>query len=136
MDRLSKELRSWNMSRIRCRDTRPERVVRSLLHGMGFRFRLCRADLPGKPDITLPKWRAVVLVHGCFWHRHRGCRFAYTPKSRIRFWNRKFQQNVVRDRLALRRLRLLGWRVLVVWECQTRFPDGLARRLQRQITDT
>jgi len=134
MDSLSKERRSWNMSRIRGRDTGPERVVRSLLHQMGFRFRLHRADLPGRPDIVLPKWNAVVLVHGCFWHHHQECPFAYVPKSRGEFWNRKFQQNVARDKLVRRRLRSLGWRVLVVWECQTRCADRLARRLRRQIT--
>ena len=134
MDTLTREKRSWNMSRIRGRDTGPELAVRSLLHRMGFRFRLHSADLPGRPDIVLAKWRAVVLVHGCFWHRHPGCQFAYTPRSRGEFWNRKFQQNVARDKLVRRRLRSLGWRVLVVWECQTRFPDKLARRLRREIT--
>jgi len=122
------------MSRIRGGDTGPERLVRSLLHRMGFRFRLHRADLPGRPDIVLPKWRVAVLVHGCFWHRHGGCAFAYTPKSRNEFWNRKFQLNMARDKVVLRRLRSLGWRVLVVWECQTRYPDRLAHRLRRQIS--
>ena len=122
------------MSRIRGRNTGPERVVRSLLHRMGLRFRLHKSELPGRPDIVLAKWHAVMLVHGCFWHRHAGCQFTYTPKSRSEFWNRKFQQNVARDKLVRHQLRSLGWRVLVVWECQTRFPERLARRLQRQIT--
>ena len=134
MDRLTKERRSWNMSRIRGRDTGPERQVRRMLHRLGFRFRLHGTKLPGKPDIVMPKWHVVVLVHGCFWHRHDGCPFAYTPKSRSEFWNRKFQQNMARDKLVRRQLRLLGWKVLVVWECQIRFPDRLARRLRWQIT--
>jgi DNA mismatch endonuclease (patch repair protein) len=110
--------RSWNMSRIRSKDTGPERVVRSILHHMGYRFSLHREDLPGKPDIVLPKYRTVVFVHGCFWHRHRGCRLAYTPKSRQVFWLKKFSDNVARDRKVQRDLRRLGWQLLVVWECQ------------------
>ena len=129
MDRLSREQRSWNMSRIRGRDTGPERVVRSLLHRMGFRFRLHRADLPGRPDIVLPKYRTVILVHGCFWHRHRGCRYAYVPKSRKDFWTRKFARNVERDKEVRQLLRKAGWKLLVVWECETADPDGLAFRL-------
>ena len=86
------------MSRIRGRDTAPELLVRSALHRAGYRFRLHREDLPGRPDIVLPKYRTVVFVHGCFWHRHKGCRFAYTPKSRVAFWNDKFRRNVERDR--------------------------------------
>ncbi len=117
-DRIPPEHRSWNMSRIRGRDTKPEVLVRSLLHRMGYRFRLHRTDLPGKPDIVLPKYRTIVLVHGCFWHRHRNCRFAYTPKSRMEFWNAKFARNVERDLDVRRQLRKLGWKVVVVWECQ------------------
>ena len=94
MDLLSQERRSWNMSRIRGKDTMPERLVRSLLHRMGYRFRLHRQDLPGRPDIVLPGRRTVVLVHGCYWHRHDGCRLAYTPKSNQTFWNSKFRENV------------------------------------------
>jgi len=133
MDRLTPEHRSWNMSRIRSRDTSPERVVRSLLHRLGYRFRLHRRDLPGSPDIVLPRHRAVVFVHGCFWHRHRGCRFAYTPKTRQQFWMQKFRENQARDERARRKLRRMGWRVLVVWECQTARPDRLGSRLQRWL---
>ncbi|MBU1162905.1 MAG: DNA mismatch endonuclease Vsr, partial [Proteobacteria bacterium] len=86
MDIISKEKRSWNMSRIRGKDTKPEIIVRSMLHRMGYRFRLHRKDLPGKPDIVLPKYKTVIFVHGCFWHRHKGCKYAYTPKSRVKFW--------------------------------------------------
>ena len=113
-DRLSRERRSWNMSRIRGKDTQPELTVRSTLHRAGYRFRLHRKDLPGRPDIVLPKYRTVILVHGCFWHRHKGCRFAYTPKSRTAFWNEKFSGNVERDRRSVRELRRHGWRVITV----------------------
>jgi DNA mismatch endonuclease, patch repair protein len=133
MDRISKLHRSWNMSRIKCRDTKPELIVRSILHRLGFRFRLHAKYLPGRPDIVLPKWKTVILVHGCFWHRHNGCNFAYKPKSRRSFWNRKFFQNVARDRLVQRKLRGMGWHVQVVWECQTQKPEKLATKLLKKI---
>lgn len=133
MDRLTRERRSWNMSRIRGRDTRPERAVRSLLHGLGFRFRLHPRRMPGRPDVVLPKYRSVVLVHGCFWHRHSRCPFAYTPKSRTEFWVQKFAENVARDRRTLTALRKAGWKVIVVWECELRKPEVLSRRLDRTI---
>jgi DNA mismatch endonuclease, patch repair protein len=129
VDRLTPEHRSWNMSRIRGRDTQPERAVRSALHRAGYRFRLHRKDLPGRPDIVLPKHRTVVFVHGCFWHRHPGCRFAYTPKSRADFWAAKFLANVERDQRNRRDLRRLGWRVITVWECQTGLPGRWLRKL-------
>lgn len=133
MDRISKEHRSWNMSRIRGRDTKPEKVVRSLLHRMGYRFRLHRKGLPGKPDIVLPKYRTVIFVHGCFWHRHSGCRFAYTPKSRGEFWQQKFRANRRRDHRSTAALTRLGWRVLVIWECETQGGKALAVRMQREL---
>lgn len=133
MDRISREHRSWNMSRIRARDTGPEKIVRSVLHRMGYRFRLHRRHLPGCPDIVLPKHRTVVLVHGCFWHRHPRCPFSYAPKTRVQFWARKFQDNVERDMRARRRLRSLGWRVIIVWECQTADPESLADRLAAML---
>jgi DNA mismatch endonuclease (patch repair protein) len=129
MDRISREHRSWNMSRIRGRDTRPEVAVRSVLHGLGWRFRLHRKDLPGRPDIVLVRHRTVVFVHGCFWHRHARCRFAYNPKSNRAFWISKFGSNVARDRRDRGRLRRLGWRVIVVWECQAADRAALTRRL-------
>lgn len=129
MDLISKERRSWNMSRIRNRDTSPELIVRSTLHRLGFRFRLHKADLPGKPDIVLPKWHSVILVNGCFWHRHKGCKFAYNPKSRIQFWRTKFKENVSRDERCKNELRSVGWRVHVVWECQTHDREKLERYL-------
>ncbi|WP_432799923.1 very short patch repair endonuclease [Poriferisphaera sp. WC338] len=117
VDRLSKSQRSWNMSRIKSRDTKPEIAVRSALHRMGYRFRLNRKDLPGKPDIVLPKYKTVIFVHGCFWHRHEGCKYSYMPKSRIEFWEKKFKRNVERDAEVRKQLEDLGWKVVVVWEC-------------------
>lgn len=133
MDRLTKERRSWNMSRIRGRDTSPERAVRSMLHRLGYRFRLHSRSLPGRPDVVLPKWGAVVFVHGCFWHRHPRCSLAYTPKTRKQFWSQKFNANVARDRRVARTLRSLGWRVVVVWECELRDTGSLSRRLNRSL---
>lgn len=134
MDRISKEHRSWNMSRIRGKDTTPELTVRSLLHRLGYRFRLHRKHLPGHPDIVLPKYQAVVFVHGCYWHRHKRCRLAYTPKTHANFWQRKFQENVERDKNAVKTLRQAGWRVLIVWECQISNEQLLVTRLLRFLT--
>lgn len=134
-DQISPEHRSWNMSRIKGRDTKPEMIVRSLLHRMGYRFRLHRKDLPGKPDIVLPKHKTVIFVHGCFWHRHQGCRFAYTPKSRVDFWNKKFDDNVKRDRRNQKELSSLGWKVITVWECQTTDIDELSEVLSAELKE-
>jgi DNA mismatch endonuclease (patch repair protein) len=133
MDSLSPERRSWNMSRIRGKDTRPERVVRSLLHSLGYRFRLNRKDIPGKPDIVLPKYRTAIYVHGCYWHRHEGCHLAYTPKSNLGFWSKKFARNVERDAEVSATLQPTGWKQIVVWECETRDEKTLAARLQREL---
>ena len=133
MDSLTPEHRSWNMSRIRSGNTKPERLVRSLLHRMGYRFRLHRKDLPGRPDIVLPGRRTVVLVHGCYWHRHIGCRFTYTPKSNIDFWEAKFNENINRDQRQHSQLSQLGWSVITVWECETRELTALAERLGSEI---
>jgi DNA mismatch endonuclease (patch repair protein) len=130
-DRLTPERRSWNMSRIKGRNTRPEKLVRSLLHSMGYRFRLHATKLPGRPDVLLPKYNTAIFVHGCYWHRHQGCTYAYTPKTRVDFWQRKFDENVGRDKQTLKSLRKLGWRVLVVWECQITNHKMLATRLSR-----
>lgn len=129
-DRISKKHRSWNMSRIRGRDTTPERIVRSHLHRKGLRFRIHRRDLPGTPDIVLPKYRLVIFVHGCFWHRHKGCKFSYSPKTRVRFWQEKFRDNVDRDASILRQLKQLGWRMVVIWECETREAPELSRKIE------
>src|ERR1035437_3283994 len=130
-DRLSKERRSWNMSRIQGKDTKPEMVVRSLLHRLGYRFRLHGKGLPGRPDIVLPKYRTVVFVHGCSWHRHRGCRNCTTPRNNRRFWMKKFEGNVRRDKLNWRALVELGWRVVVVWECEAERADVLRKKITR-----
>jgi len=115
------------MSRIRGNDTAPEKVVCSILHRMGYRFRLHGKKLPGRPDIVLPKHKTVVFVHGCFWHRHRGCRNCTTPTHRRAWWLTKLQGNAKRDRSHRRALRKLGWRVVVVWECETEQAGALQR---------
>ena len=134
MDKLTPEERSRNMSRIRSKDTRPERIVRSLLHRLGFRFRLHRGDLPGTPDIVLPRLKTVVFVQGCFWHRHEGCKESTIPKTNTAFWRKKFKINVERDRRAQAALEEAGWRVLVVWGCETKDLNKLAARLTNELT--
>ena len=120
MDTLSPPERSALMSKIRNRDTAPEILVRKTIHGMGLRFRKNVRGLPGTPDVVLKRWKTVVLVHGCFWHRHTGCKRAYNPRTRSDFWQSKFSQNVERDKHTMARLQALGWTVVVVWECQAR----------------
>jgi DNA mismatch endonuclease (patch repair protein) len=131
-DTISQKHRSWNMSRIRSKDTEPEMIVRSALHRMGFRFRLHAQDLPGKPDIVLPKFKTVIFVHGCFWHHHPRCKYAYSPKTRVAFWKRKFHDNVRNDRRVKQLLAKLGWRVSVVWECRVNKP-GCTTSIVRAI---
>lgn len=126
-DIFSKQERSRIMARVRGVNTKPEKVVRSLLHGLGYRFRLHVNELPGKPDIVLVRHRKIIFVHGCFWHGHRRCRRSQRPSSNKRFWNQKLSGNIERDKQHLRKLRRLGWRTLVVWECQTRQLPHLAR---------
>ena len=121
------------MSRIRGSNTKPELRVRSLLHQLGYRFRLHRKDLPGTPDIVLPKHRTVVFVHGCYWHRHAGCKRASTPTKNREKWERKFARNVERDRRNRSDLEALGWRVVVVWECETKDLERLAAALQSAL---
>jgi DNA mismatch endonuclease (patch repair protein) len=129
MDTISRERRSTNMSRIRGRDTKPEMTVRQEAHQLGFRFRLHRRDLPGTPDLVFPSRHKVVFVHGCFWHRHEGCRFAYQPKSNVEFWNAKFDGNIARDMRVRQELTRTGWDVLTIWECETADKRALARKL-------
>lgn len=119
MDTVSKEHRSWNMSRIRSKDTKPEMLVRSFLFRNGFRFRLHVKSLPGHPDIVMAKYRTVVEVRGCFWHRHPGCKVATTPSSNVDFWQEKFRKNVERDAEHTAELKRLGWNLIVVWDCET-----------------
>lgn len=133
MDTLSSARRSWNMSRIKGSHTGPECIVRSLLHRMGYRFSLHRKDLPGRPDIVLAKYKTVVFVHGCFWHRHKGCKDATLPKTRTNFWQTKLEGNATRDKVKQRALRRIGWRVIVVWECETESSAKLNPRLNRLL---
>lgn len=133
MDSFSPTERSEIMGRVRGKDTTPEMAVRSLLHSLGFRYRLHRPDLPGKPDIVLPKYKAVVFVHGCFWHRHAGCSRASTPATRRDYWLPKFQRTIDRDKRNQAELRSAGWNVIVVWECELRDIEQLAVRLPQRI---
>lgn len=134
-DTLTQERRSWNMSRIRGANTGPEVRLRSLLHKAGFRFRLHDPKLPGRPDIVLRKHRAVVFVHGCFWHRHPGCRNATTPSSRPDFWNNKFARTVERDRRKAAELANAGWNVITVWECDLeKHPQTALAGVIKQLT--
>ncbi len=117
-DMLNRAARSALMSRIKGKNTSPERTVRSHLHAAGFRFRLHDRNLPGSPDIVLPRLRTAIFVHGCFWHRHQGCHKTTTPSTRRAFWTAKFEANVKRDARKIAELKAWGWRVVVVWECQ------------------
>lgn len=128
-DRLSPEARSAHMRRIRKTDTTPERIVRREVHSLGFRFRLHRRDLPGTPDLLLPRLRKAILVHGCFWHQHADCRLARIPKSRPEYWLPKLERNRHRDAAALEGMQAMGWEVLVVWECETGDLANLRKRL-------
>ncbi|MBU6958006.1 DNA mismatch endonuclease Vsr [Pseudomonas sp. CVAP len=117
-DFLSPKERSERMARIKGSNTRPEIALRKVLHSLGFRYRLDGAGLPGKPDLVFPRYKAVVFVHGCFWHRHVNCNIATTPKSNTAFWVEKFEKNVARDNRVIGLLKTAGWRVFVAWECQ------------------
>ena len=133
-DPLSSAARSLLMARVRQRHTAPERIVRSLLHALGLRFTVTgplNRLLPARPDIVLPRRKTVVLVHGCFWHRHQGCRLTTTPTTRADFWNEKFVANIARDTRQRQELKRAGWKVITVWECETRNPRRLATRLRR-----
>lgn len=121
------------MSRVRGKDTTPEMIVRRVAHGLGYRFRLHRRDLPGRPDLVFPRRRAVIFVHGCFWHHHEGCPKASLPKSRTEYWKEKFRTNRERDVKALAELERLGWRSMVVWECETKDRMALAEQLARHL---
>jgi DNA mismatch endonuclease, patch repair protein len=118
MDVHTTATRSYNMSRIRAKDTKPELLVRRYLHAQGFRYRLHVKDLPGKPDIVLPKYKTVIFIHGCFWHGHEGCKYYVVPKTRTEWWLEKIGKNRENDKLSLKELKQDGWKVIVVWECQ------------------
>ena len=134
-DSLSKEKRSWNMSRIRGRDTGIEILVRTYLFSKGFRYRKNVATLPGKPDVVLQKYKTVIFIHGCYWHRHQGCKYAYSPKSNVEFWEKKFSENVANDEKVRIQLENDGWTVITLWECdlKRRFDstmEGLMQQLR------
>lgn len=133
-DRISIEHRSWNMSRVRGENTKPEKLLRSLLHRAGYRFRVNVRELPGKPDIVFRKYRTVIFVDGCFWHRHEGCKKASTPKTRRSFWQGKFRQTIERDQRQSKELKELGWHVLRVWECELeQAPSTVLERMIDQL---
>ncbi len=117
-DKISPEHRSWNMSRIKGKDTKIEVMVRQYLFHYGFRFRKNDKRYPGKPDVVLPKYKTAIFVHGCFWHRHEGCKLATIPKTRTEFWMEKFAKNVANDKKHYEQLRDMGWNVIVIWECE------------------
>ena len=136
-DSLTPLKRSWNMSRIRSSNTKPEMLIRSLLHRMGFRFRVHRKDLAGRPDIVLPRYRTVIFVHGCFWHQHKDCIEASRPKSNTAYWQSKLDGNVERDRKNHRLLREQGWRVLLFWECEVENdPERIALQTEQELRGT
>ena len=138
MDIVDSVTRSRMMAAVRQRDTHPEMTVRRALHAAGLRYRLQRRDLPGYPYIVFPSRKTAIFVHGCYWHRHNNCKYASTPSTRIDFWQAKFRANIKRDQSAMKALQLSGWRVLVVWECESRDPIFVNRfvkqllRLKRQ----
>ena len=123
------EQRSRNMSAIKSKNTKPEIAVRKLLHSMGYRFRLHRKDLPGSPDIVLPKYKTAIFVHGCFWHRHENCKYASNPQTRKEFWENKFKANVKRDKEIQEKIINIGWQYVVIWECETKNIDNLREKL-------
>ena len=129
IDTVDRKRRSEIMGRVRHKDTKPEMIVRRITHGLGFRYRLHSGKLPGRPDLVFPARKKVIFVHGCFWHRHAGCARTRTPKSRVEFWNKKFDENVRRDKSARKKLADEGWEVLIIWECETDNPSELAERI-------
>jgi len=136
VDSMTPEERSRHMARIRDRDTQPELQVRRVAHAMGLRYRLYRRDLPGTPDLVFPRWRRAVFVHGCFWHRHLGCSKTTTPKTRADFWEEKFRANQARDARKFAGLQAVGWRPVVIWECETRDAEALSRIIAMRVIPT
>ena len=130
MDKISAEKRSWTMAQVKGKDTGPEKAVRSLLHRMGYRFRLQRKDLPGKPDIVLPGFKTALFVHGCFWHRHPGCKRASNPASNTVYWEKKFARTISRDAANRKELEAIGWRVMIVWECELKDVEALQNKVR------
>jgi DNA mismatch endonuclease (patch repair protein) len=133
VDIVSPARRSEMMRGIRGKGTKPELLVRSAAHRLGYRFRLHARTLPGTPDLVFPRRKLVLFVHGCFWHRHEGCPYCYAPKSNIQFWREKFKNNVVRDKSVQKRLEGMGWRVAVIWECETADSESLRKMLKKLL---
>ena len=127
------EQRSRNMSAIKSKNTKPEIKVRKVLHSMGYRFRLHSKNLPGSPDIVLSKFKTVIFVHGCFWHRHENCKYASIPKTRQEFWNKKFIENIKRDAEIQEKIKNLNWRSVVIWECETKNIDNLRKIIIKNL---
>jgi DNA mismatch endonuclease (patch repair protein) len=131
----TKQQRSYNMSQVKCMNTKPELLVRSLVHQIGYRYALHRSDLPGKPDLVLVKHRKIIFVHGCFWHQHNCRKGRSMPVTRKKFWQTKRQGNKDRDKRNLRKLRHQGWKVLVIWECQTKNTEKLTQKLRNFLNN-
>jgi DNA mismatch endonuclease (patch repair protein) len=136
-DKISPQRRSENMRRIRSSNMEPERAVRSIIHHLGYRFRLHAKDLPGRPDVVRRKQKQAIFVHGCFWHQHklRSCLDGRVPKSNTGYWLPKLARNVKRDKSSASALRRLGWKVLTIWECETKSPDKLSQKLQKFLAN-
>jgi DNA mismatch endonuclease (patch repair protein) len=132
-EKITAAQRSFTMRKVKSQDTTPELAVRRLLFRLGFRFRLHRKDLPGTPDIVLPKFGVAIFVHGCFWHQHRGCRRSTMPVSNVEYWHRKFEANMNRDLRNKKCLRKAGWRVLTIWECESTDTGALKSRLKSEL---
>ncbi len=136
MDTFSPQKRSSIMRQVRSKDTSSEKKVRSILHKLGFRYTLNNKKLPGSPDIVLPRYKTVIFVHGCFWHRHLGCKRASIPSSRQEYWLPKFERTVARDKSAKKQLHKMGWKVIIIWECELKYHEKLSLRLQKISTNT
>ncbi|MCL2519088.1 MAG: very short patch repair endonuclease [Oscillospiraceae bacterium] len=133
MDHLKEEERSWNMRRIKSKNTKPEIIFRKLIHRVGYRYRLHDKKLPGKPDLVLKKFKTAIFIHGCFWHQHEKCLKAATPKSNIDYWGKKLVKNLERDADNIRRLKYGGWHVFIVWECELKNPERIFKRFESFI---
>jgi DNA mismatch endonuclease (patch repair protein) len=131
MDTLTRKERSERMRRVKGRDTKPERQIRQLVWGLGYRYRKHRRDVTGNPDLAFIGRRRAIFVHGCFWHRHKCTSGQRSPKSRIAFWNEKFRRNVARDAFVAKQLKLDGWKSLVIWECELRKPEKIQTKIKR-----
>lgn len=131
MDNLTKKQRKLCMSRIRSKDTKPEKVVRKILTKLGFKYRLHNAGLPGKPDIVISKIKTVVFINGCFWHQHKNCRHQATPKTNVKYWTSKLKRNVEKQKKDIKLLKKEGWKVAIIWECETKNENRLTNKLRK-----